>query len=261
MRYIDAHAHLQEIAPAGGQEGLLARARQAGVLRIICCATHPGDWDAVAALTARHPDVLVPAFGVHPWHTHLCPPDWDTRLRNLLTRYPAAAIGEIGLDHTPAYRHDTTQRAVFQQQLALACELRRPVCLHCCRAWGNLVDLLAATALPGGFMVHGFAGSVETMQRLCSLGGMLSFSGAILQPRHRKARTALQQVPDAHLLLETDAHGPAADDRRPHDATEPAHLPQIAAGAAALRQTTPTLLAEQTWQNACRFFNLGMGSG
>ena len=68
----DAHTHLQSPLLSGVLPRVIDDAARAGVTGVCCCATMPDDWSAVAELArARLPFVLVPAFGVHPWHVHI----------------------------------------------------------------------------------------------------------------------------------------------------------------------------------------------
>ena len=131
---IDAHCHIQDSRFKGGVEAALARARDAGVGRVVCNGTRESDWPLVAALAEANP-MVTPCFGLHPWYVGERSPEWLTKLRSFLSSWPQAGCGEIGLDHGLPDRNDAEQRSVFVDQLALATELKRPVVVHCRRGW------------------------------------------------------------------------------------------------------------------------------
>lgn len=226
----DAHCHLQDL-PAGGVEAALERARNAGVARFACCATGEADWGAVLALAGTHRDV-VPLLGLHPWNVGGARPGWETRLEALLTSH-RAGVGECGLDFARRPVDRGAQLHALRLQLRLAIRLRRPVALHCVRAWGALKALLAEEGVPpAGALIHAYGGSPETARELQDLGLWLSFAAP---------GAALAAVRDDRLLLESDAAGPAA-------------LPALVAAAATLRDQPAAELAELTRRNGERFF-------
>ena len=169
----DAHTHLQDPRLAPVFDDAVRQAASAGVTGVCCCGTEPGDWDAVERLArAPLPFDVVPAFGAHPWFARDLPADWLGTLKSFLGRNPGAALGEIGLDGVKTDVPLALQESVLEQQLACAAAAGRPVVLHGARAWGRLVEVLAAYApkLPG-FVAHGFGGSSEVLRQILNMGG------------------------------------------------------------------------------------------
>lgn len=224
MRLIDAHNHLQDARFAGRQEDLLRDCREVGVIRMVVNGTGEEDWPAVAELARRHPDLVIPAFGLHPWQVGTHSPDWKERLVHFLESCPGAMVGEIGLDRwmldeperwrahlgprgaarTPA--SVDAQRQVFREQLELAREGGRPASIHCLRGWGLLQEALGAPSGPGTtFLLHSYGGPAELVPWLARRGAFFSCSGWFLQPRKRHQLEVFQQVPPDRLLVETDA--------------------------------------------------------
>jgi TatD DNase family protein len=256
----DAHCHIQDERLAGDAAGVIRRAEAAGVTRMLCCGVAERDWRAVAELAA-FPQIL-PAFGLHPWYVGERSPEWLPRLTALLQANPSAGVGEIGLDHALKARDDSAQIEVFLAQIELACKFDRVVSLHCRQAWGALMahrSLLAA--LPRGFVVHSYSGSVETVPAIIGAGGYISFSGAVTWPRNVRGQAAAKAVPLERLLIETDAPdlmpfvGPeaAGEEVRAQRVNEPANLGHVLRKVAALRGLAPETLAEQLLLNSVRF--------
>lgn len=263
----DTHCHLQDAALVRDHDGVMRRAAEAGVCRFLCCASAEGDWDAVADLVARHPDIT-PAFGLHPWQLEERQDGWLERLAARLQGNSAAAIGEIGLDSALPRLDAATQEEVFLAQLELSCRARRPVSIHCCRAWHRLPALLRRQGPhPAGIVFHSYSGGVELVTPLAELNGYFSFSATVLHPRNTRARRAAQAVPLDRLLIESDAPNLPPETAAPEllplrDANgrpvnEPAALILVAQGLADLRGIPLDELCQSTWQNARRLFDRG----
>lgn len=210
---IDAHNHLQDERFAGRQDELIREARAAGVSAMRVNGTRASDWPGVAALAERHPGYVIPNFGDHPWYIPERSPDADTRLREMLDRFPDAGVGEIGLDRwKPGLPWDGQEEA-FLSQLAIATERNRLVTVHCLRAWGRLLELLSSSPRPAcGFILHSYGGPAELVDPLTRLGAFFSFPGYFARPDKAAKREAFRRVPPDRLLVETDA-----PDQRPPD--------------------------------------------
>jgi TatD DNase family protein len=252
MPYYDAHAHLADPRFGADVRPVLDRAAHAGVERIMCCGAGPADWAAVARLGARQPLAAV-SFGVHPWRVRDLPGDWLVRLETLCCGNPRAGIGEIGLDFTDPSADRDGQRAVFAAQLDLAGRLRRPVSIHCRKAWQALIETLEKHPARTGGMIHAWSGSPELVDKMQRMGLSISFGGAVTHARNRKARDSARAVDPGRLLIETDS-----PDMLPAGCAgplnEPAAIVSIAREIAAIRGDTPEAIAELTAANARALF-------
>ncbi len=259
----DAHTHLQDPRLRDVLGDVVRQAAQAGVTGVCSCGTTPDDWEATYRLSQTPlPFVLVPAFGVHPWHARHLPADWFETLESYLDLSPVAVIGEIGLDGVLDGVPIELQEQVLVRQLELAERVRRPVVLHGARIWGRLVDVLKpyARRMPG-FVVHGFGGSGEILKQILNMGGYVSLAGSVCNPKAEKIRAAAREIPDSQILIETDtpdlfpAGGrPAAIGANGKPLNQPANLMCVLAEVAALRNTTPEALSDLTGANARRIF-------
>ena len=253
MNYYDAHNHLQDERLAGDPAGVVARARAAGVARMAVNGTSPSDWAEVERLAGRFPEVT-PCYGLHPWYVDARGEGW---LENLASRLgdPRSAVGEIGLDCVLESRDDAAMEQAFRAQLALSRDLRRPVTIHCRRAWGRLMDVLReAGPHPAGMIVHSYGGGPEQVAPLAALNAYFSFSGSVTHPNNKRGRAAATLVPADRLLIETDAPDIPPEGWPAGAPHEPASLVRIAETVAALRGMSVVDLAALTFGNAQRLF-------
>jgi TatD DNase family protein len=245
--YLDSHLHLQK-----NVDTLLEGAKR-GVQRMFCNATREADWQTVIDLAVGNKEVI-PFLGIHPWFAETAGPGWEQRLMSRLQQN-RAGIGEIGLDRR--CRADfSRQQQIFLTQLQLASALRRPVVIHCVKAWGALLEILepfaASKRLPPA-MIHSYGGSQETLRRLLKAGCFISYSCRIMA--EAKLQPCFLDTPPDKLLLETDAPGQAqkppttdADNPSP-ECHEPAAIIRLYAWAAATRGIEQQKFNQRIWSN------------
>ncbi len=255
-RLFDAHCHLQDERLVADLPQVLERARAAGVGRLLCCGTREADWEAVRQLAKAHPDAILPSFGIHPWVLEGRSGQWAEVLASMLTSVPSAGVGEIGLDHAMTERRDTEQEEVFLAQLRLARKLKRPVSVHCRKAWGRLLELVKAEGgLAAGGILHSYSGPPDLVGELEALGFYLSFSGSVTRSGNQRGQRAAAAVSAERLLIETDSPD-LAPVGAAGECNEPANLALVAEAVARLRNVSAETLAERTWANACRLLHL-----
>jgi len=193
--WADAHNHLHD--------SRLNDCRDASAAECIVNATREEDWAAVLAVAStprRHA-----ALGIHPWFAHSAAPGWEIRLRKQLENHPTAGIGECGLDAKSTSCPLDLQIPVFTRQLQLACELNRPLTIHCVGAWGRLIELLKQHAAPTNWLLHSFSGSTEIARQLTKMGAFFSISARSIKPTGGKILQAFREIPPERILLESDA--------------------------------------------------------
>lgn len=252
MRLFDSHCHLQDERIFANADAIIARAWEAGVYRILCCGSSESDWNAVNKLASMYPEI-VPAFGLHPWYIKDRSTGWLSELENLLREFPAAAVGEIGLDHALDNRNDEEQASVFESQLKVAQKLGRPVSIHCRKAWADMTTLLTRHGLLDGGIIHSYSGPPDLVPQLEKSGASISFSGSITYDRNKRGRASAVLVSEDRLLIETDS--PDISPRGIEEGkNEPANLVKVAETLAELRGKTVGEIAEMTYRNASGIF-------
>ena len=211
------HFHFEQLAPH--RATIDADLRALGLQRAVVNGTNEEEWPIVAGLAREYPWIL-PSFGVHPWDCGNRSATWHTALLAQLESNPTAGIGEIGLDRwiIDGMRPDDPRLAglrvapleeqmeVLSAQLALAAQLHRPPSIHCVQAFGALLDVLKATALPTrGFLLHGYGGPAEMIPELVKFGAYFSFNIEMLSPRLVGRSDNFKTIPADRLIVETDA--------------------------------------------------------
>lgn len=202
MKFFNAHCH--EFTPTQDVVGTVVN------------ATNESEWGRVLALQS---DVVSVALGVHPWNIDSISDGWIARLRQILVDNPCVMVGECGLD---GMRPDMGgQIAVFLAQLQIAAELRRPIHIHCVRAWGEIVQILNSETLPPVIVMHAFSGTPEIMAQVPE-NVFYSFSPAVLDVNHKRMRASVAKCPENRILIESDDMSASV-------------LPNVAAGVAEIR--------------------------
>ena len=272
VRLYDAHNHLQDDRFGGCQEELIVACRREGICRMVVNGSCEEDWPLVADLARRHPDLIIPSFGYHPWYVPERSADWQRILLGFLDDLPQAALGEIGIDRWKKELNLPEQEEVFLWQWRLAVERNLPVTIHCLQAWGRLHELLqAAPGLPGGFVLHSYGGSQEMIGPLAKLGAYFSFPGYYTHERKIRQRDTFKNVPPERLLIETDAPDQLLpDELNAYPLTDPisggaihhpANLGRIYRCVAELRGEPLEALAESVEKNFARVFGSGEREG
>ena len=244
---IDTHAHLEPAeAPA-----LLARARAAGVGRVIVVATTiAGAADAIE-LAETH-DGVYACLGIHPHNADGADAARLGELRELLGDEHAVAVGETGLDYFRDYAPQDAQRRLFDGQLAIADELGKPVVIHTRAA--DQDTLAALSGFHGTVVLHCFS-SPALLEPALERGWYLSFAGNVTYPKAPELREAAKRVPADRLLAETDSpylSPQAVRGRR----NEPANVMHTLAALAQARGEDPSELEARIDANATAAFGL-----
>jgi TatD DNase family protein len=169
---------------------------------------------------------------------------------------PNLLVGEIGLDKAKLADKWETQLRVFESQMKLAAEMRRPVSMHCVRAYGTIYDWLkqrpTAAECPPSLAFHSYTGSPEMASAFLALPHLkdsiffgISASVCLRSPAaETKLCNVLRVLPRESLLLESDL-----DDRN----AVPAAMTRVCAVVARAVGMERQALAETTTRNAERF--------
>ncbi len=253
--FFDSHCHLtDERFAADGADAAVARARAAGVVGLVTIGVGPEDAAAALAIAERHPEVWATA-GVHPHDASAWDADAERRIRELAARRRCVAIGEIGLDYHYDNSARDAQRRAFARQLELAGELGLPVAIHSREAEADTAALIREAGGAGVVgVLHCFSGGPLLLDAALELGWYVSFAGVVTFRKY-DGQALVRAVPADRLLVETDAPYLAPVPQR-GKRNEPALVPLVAAGVAAIRGEQSEVVGRYTVANARRFYAL-----
>jgi TatD DNase family protein len=246
---IDTHAHLDACADTADE--LVARAREAGVERVVSVGTGLESCRETVAIARRHDGVFA-ALGIHPHQATDADLDALDELRELLTDPRAVAVGETGLDHYRDYAPRDRQLWLFERQLEVAAELGKTVVIHTRDASEETAATLAGFG--GTVVLHCFS-APELLPVALERGYYVSFAGNVTYPKAKELREAAREIPGDRLLAETDSPYLSPQPRRGRP-NEPANVVHTVAALAAARGEPEAKLAAQVDENATAAFGL-----
>ena len=256
MAYIDTHCHITDEAFAGEEEAYIARARAAGVEKMLQADIDSASRSTMFALTERHPGVLYPMLGLYPGSVDK---DWKREIDALepwTGRKDLVAVGEIGLDYHYGAEFAAEQREALRVQFELAARLNLPVNIHLREATEDFLHIVRDCAHLGlrGNM-HAYSGSYETFLQLQRYGDWRLGIGGVVTFKKASLAEVVRRVPLDRLLLETDAPYLTPVPHR-GERNESAYLPLVAAKIAELKETDVETVAAVTTRNAQELFGL-----
>jgi TatD DNase family protein len=200
---IDAHAHLTDRRFTDDVSEVLARARKAGITRMLTAGEDLASSEAAVALARAHADVRT-AVGVHPHRAESWNGDVRGALAALARDEHVVAIGEIGMDLSGRSAPLEVQERAFRGQLALAALLDMPVVLHV-RDSGERVRMILREGPQVRGMVHCYSEGPDEIAAWLGLGFSISFAGTLTYPGSERLRAAAARAPLESLLAETDS--------------------------------------------------------
>ena len=251
---IDSHCHLADETFADDLEQVVARAKEAGLARVMVIleAGHEKEAEQARRVEELWPQACV-SIGVHPHQAHQFKDDPARAalvVRNQLALTPSArAVGEIGLDYHYDLSPRDVQQDVFRAQVALARELQRPVVIHTREADEDTVAILKEEGRGDvGGVFHCFTGDASLARAGLDLGFSLSVAGILTFPKASELRDTIKGVPLGRLLTETDSPFLAPVPFR-GKRNEPAHVVQVVAALAGLLGLSAAEVGERTDAN------------
>jgi TatD DNase family protein len=251
----DTHAHLHFPQFADDLPDVLARARAAGVARLVTIGTDVETSVASIALAAREANVWA-SVGIHPHDAGEADDAALAEIERLAAAPRVVAIGEIGLDFFRNLSPREAQERTFRRLLDLARRVAKPVLVHCRDAHDETLAILAEARLgEAGGIMHCFSGDVAIARRCLDLGLTISLAGPVTYPNARALPDVARFVPADRLVIETDCpYLPPQGHRGQRN--EPAYLALTAARVAELRGEPLDTLGPRMSDTARRLFRV-----
>ena len=202
--WIDSHAHLMEDELYADIIGILSRALEAGLSRIlvVCCTLEQAER---AFILQEKYDFIDVAVGFHPEDANSIEERDIVALNEILKRNKVVALGEIGLDYYWVKDNKKKQKKLFELQLGLAQQYELPVLIHMREASQDTYELLKQYSLPRGGIMHCYSSSSEMAMHFIELGYYISFAGPVTFKNAANVKEVAKSVPLNRMLIETDA--------------------------------------------------------
>ena len=250
---VDSHCHLDYLARDGDLEDVVARARRAGVGRMLTICTKVTEFGVIREIAARHDDVWC-SVGIHPHEAASEPPVTTEKLVALSRDARVAGIGETGLDYFYEHSPREQQQTSFRAHIAAARETGLPLIVHTRDADDDTAAILEDEYARGPFpgVIHCFSTGHELAERALAIGFYISLSGIVTFKKAEALRNSAAILPLDRLLVETDAPYLAPVPKR-GKRNEPAYVVHAAAALAELRGIAINEIETSTTDN---FFNL-----
>jgi TatD DNase family protein len=143
--------------------------------------------------------------GIHPWYIDITNAEKQFQeLKEQAIDVNCKAIGECGLDKLKG-PDLIFQIALFEKQIALAMELKKPVIVHCVKAFDVLITIIKKYQNQIVFIIHGFNQNEQIAAQLIKMGAYLSFGNALLNAKNERLKHIFAQTPNHQLFIENDA--------------------------------------------------------
>lgn len=250
---IDTHCHLNFREFSGEIPEVLARAKEAGVLKVVCVGTGSKSNKQALELADKYANVWATA-GLHP-------SDAESDIENSLAVLDqqikldrVVALGEIGLDF---FRRDDRERQMelFRALMDKSIGWGKPVVIHCRDAWSEIFSILEDYRGKIRGVLHCFTGGAEEAKKVVDLGLFVGFTGLITYKNNDHILEALEWLPMDRILVETDSPYLAPIPVR-GQVNEPANVRYTAEKIAEVKKLSFEEVARVTSENARSLFEI-----
>lgn len=257
---VDSHCHLDFPDLVGELPEVIARARAAGVNRMVTICTRLKNEPAVRAIAEAHGPVFY-AAGTHPMSAAEEPLATVAELVALARHPKFVGIGETGLD----YHYTAVTKAIQQVSLRLHIEAAQetglPLIIHSRDADQDMEAILAEgmARKPYTCVMHCFSSGPRLAEAALEMGFTLSISGIAAFPKSQELRDIFLRAPLDRLVLETDSPYLAPPPHR-GKRNEPAYVSHTARALAPLFGLSLPEFAARTTANFDRLFPRAAGA-
>lgn len=209
---IDTHSHIYDEVFDGDRDAVVARAREAGVGRILLPAVDGHSYGAMFETARRYAGYCFPMMGLHPTSVNDNPRYRDDleRMARLLEVPPDGirfcGVGEVGLDLYWSRDFADEQLEALRFQIELALRYGLPLVIHTRDAWDEMCGVLEEYRGRGvrGVM-HSFCGTREHYRRILGCGDFLFGVGGVVTFKRSAIAGLLPEIGIERAVLETDA--------------------------------------------------------
>lgn len=256
---VDSHCHLDFPDFEGERDALIARARDAGVTRMVTICTRLRNEPQIRALAETYEGVFY-AAGTHPMSVAEEPMAKVEELVDMASHPKFVGIGETGLDYHYTAETAEIQRESLRVHIEAARRTGLPLIIHSRNADEDMARILTEEHRAGAYdcVMHCFSSGAALGRAALDLGFYLSMSGIAAFPRSGELREVFAAAPVDRILIETDSPYLAPPPYR-GKRNEPAYVAKTAAVGAEVFGMTYEEFARQSSVNFDRLFSKAAG--
>lgn len=283
MKLIDTHTHINLRAFQEDATEAIKRAHDAGVA-VFNVGTQIDTSRQAVAMLKQFPEHVYAVIGLHPTHTYAHDYEDDEEVKfktreegfdyeaykSLAQQERVLGIGECGLDYyrMPEDRDveeiKRLQRVAFDEQIKLALELDKALCIHCRPSEGtndayeDLLGIISKVKQENShlrFEVHCYTGPLSLALQFAKLGGYIGLNGIITFDKTGRSEELVKGLPLKNIILETDAPYLSPKSYR-GKRNEPAYIIEVADKIAEWKNLPVDEVARITTINAKKLFKL-----
>src|SRR5215469_3535058 len=251
---VDSHCHLDFPDFAGDLDGIVARAADAGIERMVTISTRVRRLADLLGIAERFQNVYC-SVGTHPHHADEEDGISPDELIALTSNPKVVALGEAGLDYFYDNGSPEAQARGFRAHIAAARTTGLPLVIHTRDADDDCRKILEEEVARGPFraVLHCYTGGRELAMKAIELGLSISFTGILTFKKSDALRALAAELPAERIMVETDSPYLAPGKFR-GKRNEPAYVTETARTLAATRGVTFDEIARQTTENFFRLF-------
>ena len=232
---IDSHVNLHHHLFDPDREDVIARARNAGVARMLTICDRIENFGQVIGIAEAHEDIYA-SVGAHP---HYAKDHLDLAAETLIElgrHEKVVGVGETGLDRHYNFSPAEDQIRVFRAHAAAARALDKTLIIHTCEADEEMAGLLEEEAGKGPLriLMHCYTSGADLARRALKLGAYISFSGIMTFKNAGDVRAIASETPLDRIIVETDCPYLTPVPFR-GQRCEPMHVAQVQGAFAQLR--------------------------
>lgn len=255
MQFFDTHAHIGLIYEDPIEQlRVVQEAKQTQVTRIVSICNSLHDFAQVYA-NLKSMSGVYHAIGVAPSEVTNPGKDWLKTIEEGLKLPNVVALGETGLDYYRKFGDKSSQIELFITQLELADKMNVPVIIHNREAGKDILDILSERLPSAGGVLHCYSEDADYAKKALNLNLYFSFAGNLTYRNARNLHETVLNLPLDRILVESESPFMVPAEYR-GKRNMPAYTASTVRFLADMFEMDLEELANQLWQNSCKFFQL-----
>lgn len=256
MELFDTHAHYNDEQFDEDREEILKKINEENITKLLVIGYNLISSKKAIEIAKKY-SYIYSAVGIHPSDIEKSKEEIDTQINKiemLAKKNKVVAIGEIGLDYHWEKENKEMQKYAFIKQIELANKLRLPIIIHTRDAIADTIEILKTVRLQNSGVLHCCTLNKELIKTGIEAGLYTAFGGPITY-KNTKNLELIKEIPDDKILIETDSPYLSPEPNR-GKRNDSRNIKYIAAKIAEIKQTSVENIAEITYQNAKKLFQI-----